>query len=160
MTIDEIYKKEGISVRSYHICKYNELHSLLDLKKYYYENKSFKKLHNCGTKSNIELIEICNKYQVEFTDRLESEVKKENSLKNIIPSLTRTQREVVNSFIYLNTNSLSVRSKNAISLHLKGNLKIKNFAEKILLLEIFDVKKLKNIGAKSVLELETYISIV
>lgn len=160
MTIDEIYKKEGISVRSYHICKYNELHSLLDLKKYYYENKSFKKLHNCGTKSNIELIEICNKYQGEYTDRLEREVKKENSLKNIIPSLTRTQREVINSFIFVNTDSLSVRSKNAISLHLKGNLKIKNFAEKILLLERFDVKELKNIGAKSVLELETYISII
>lgn len=160
MTIDEIYKKEEISVRSYHVCKYNELHSVSDLKKYYYKNKSFEKLRNCGRKSNEELIDICNKYQGEYLEKQEVEIKNENPLKNIILNLTRVQREVVNSFIFVNTNSLTVRSKNAISLHLKNNLKVKNFAEKILLAENFDVKNIKNIGAKCVPELEVYISII
>jgi hypothetical protein len=40
MTIDEIYKKEEISVRSYHVCKYNDLHSVSDLKKYYCKKRS------------------------------------------------------------------------------------------------------------------------
>jgi hypothetical protein len=160
MTIDEIYKKEEISVRSYHVCKYNELHSVSDLKKYYYKNKSFEKLRNCGRKSNEELIDICNKYQGEYLEKQEVEIKKENPLKNIILNLTRVQREIVNSFIFVNTNSLTVRSKNAISLHLKNNLKVKNFAEKILLAENFDVNNIKNIGAKCVPELEVYISII
>jgi DNA-directed RNA polymerase alpha subunit len=84
MTIDEIYKKEQISVRSYHICKYNELNSISDLKKYYYKNQSFEKLQNCGRRSNEELIDICNKYSDENAENKDFEVKKENPLKDII----------------------------------------------------------------------------
>ncbi|WP_026714230.1 Helicase associated domain protein [Flavobacterium daejeonense] len=160
MTIDEIYKKEEISVRSYHVCKYNELHFVSDLKKYYYKNKSFEKLRNCGRKSNEELIEICNKYLDDYIENKDIEVKKENPLKTIISELTRVQREVINSFIYVNTNSLSVRSKNAISLHLKNNLKVKSFIEKILLSESFNVQNIKNVGAKCVPEIEVYILII
>jgi hypothetical protein len=160
MTIDEIYKKEEISVRSYHVCKYNELNSISDLKKYYYKNKSFEKLRNCGRKSNEELIEICNKYPDDYFENKEIEVKKENPLKSIISNLTRVQREVINSFIFVNTNSLSVRSKNAVSLHLKNNLKVKNFTEKVLLSESFNVQNIKNVGAKCVPEIEIYISII
>jgi len=160
MTIDEIYKKEEISVRSYHVCKYNELNSISDLKKYYNKNKSFEKLRNCGRKSNEELIEICSKYPDDYVVNKDIEVKNENPLKDIISNLTRVQREVINSFIFVNTNSLSVRSKNAISLHLKNNLKVKNFTEKVLLSESFNVQNIKNVGAKCVPEIEIYISII
>lgn len=160
MTIDEIYKKEEISIRSYHVCKYHELNSISDLKKYYYKNKSFEKLRYCGRKSNEELIEICNKYPDDYFENKEIKVKEENPLKDIISNLTRVQREVINSFIFVNTNSLSVRSKNAISLHLKNNLKVKNFTEKLLLSESFNVQNIKNVGAKCVPEIEIYISII
>lgn len=160
MTIDEIYKRKEISVRSYHVCKSNDLNSVLDLNKYYNKNKSFEKLRNCGRKSNEELIDMCNKYQEEYIEKREIEFKNENPLKNIILNLTRVQREVVNSFIFVNTNSLSVRSKNAIILQLKNNLKIKSFAEKILLSENFNAQNIKNVGAKCIPELEVYISII
>lgn len=160
MTIDEIYKKEEISVRSYHVCKNNELHSVSDLKKYFYKNKSFEKLRNCGRKSNEELIDICNKYQDEYIEKLETETKKEKPLKNIISNLSRIQREVINSFIEENTNNLSVRSKNAISLFLNGNFKIKYFAENVLLSDTFNVSKINNVGTKSAQELEAYITLI
>ncbi|APX99977.1 sigma factor-like helix-turn-helix DNA-binding protein [Lacinutrix venerupis] len=160
MTIDDIYRKEEISVRSYHVCKYNKINSIKDLKEYYFKHKSFDKLRNCGRKSNEELIEICNKYQGEHFENEQTVIKKENLLKAIISELTRVQREVINSFILVNTNSLSVRSKNAITLHLNGNLKIKNFAQKILLSEKFNVNNIKNVGAKCVPELEIYFSII
>lgn len=256
MTIEEIYKKEEISVRSFHVCKYNELNSISDLKKYYYKNKSFEKLRNCGKKTNEELIDICNKYNnvqipipifpskslisnlkanqidtinsfilkktealsvrsknairrylkrdlsishfaekilfsskfnisqlknvgsksipelTHYISSIEELVLKytsiensnitpqENPLKGIISNLTRVQREVINSFIFVNTNSLSIRSKNAITLHLKNNLKVKNFTEKILLSESFNVQNIKNVGAKCVPEIEIYISII
>ncbi|MBW8243155.1 hypothetical protein K1F50_10115 [Muricauda oceani] len=160
MTIDEIYKKEEISVRSYHICKYNKLNSISDLKKYYHLKKSFEGLQNCGRKSNEELINICNRYQDEVTENREIEIKKENPLKSIIFNLTRVQREVINSFIFVNTDSLSTRSKNAISMFLNHNLKVKNFAEKILLTESFDLENIKNVGYKCVPELKVYISII
>ena len=160
MTIDEIYREEKISVRSYHACKYNEIETIQELIDYFEKYKSFLKFRNCGRKSNEELLNLCNKYQEDYIENRGVEIKKENPLKSIVLNLTRTQREVINNFIFVNTNSLSVRSKNAISLHLKNNLKVKNFAEKIILSENFDVKSIKNIGAKCVPELEVYISII
>lgn len=163
MTIDEIYKKGNLSIRSYHVCKHNNIETIYDLKEYFVKNKSFTKFRNCGRKSDEELIKLCNSYYLEEIDSIDNETQElisENPLKKIVTELTRTQREVVNSFILVNTNSLSVRSKNAISLHLKGNLKIKNFAEKILLSDTFNVKNIKNVGAKCVPELEIYISII
>jgi len=159
MTIDEIYKKEEISVRSYHVCKYNNLNSVKDLKEYLYKRKSFENLRNCGRKSNEELIEICNKYKEEHLEIRDDKINQENSFKTIISELSRIQREVINSFILVNTNSLSVRSKNAISLHLKRNFRIKNFAEKIFFNSV-DIKHWKNVGAKSIPEIELYVSII
>ena len=61
MTIDELYKKGEISVRSYHVCKYSYINSIADLKEFYINYNTFIKLNNCGRKSNEELIEICNR---------------------------------------------------------------------------------------------------
>lgn len=160
MTIDQIYKKGEISVRAYNVCKFNKLNSITDLKKYFHKRKTFMYLKSCGRKTNIELIDICNKYSNEYIENKEIEVKKEKPLKDIISNLTRVQREVINSFIFVNTNSLSVRSKNAISLYLKNNFRVKNFTEKILLSESFNVQNIKNVGAKSIFEIEVYISII
>ena len=62
MTIDEIYNDELISVRSYNLCKSNDLNNILDLKEYYYKYKSFQRLRNCGKKSNDELINLCRSF--------------------------------------------------------------------------------------------------
>lgn len=161
MTIDEIYKNETLSVRSYHVCRYNGLETLKEIIEFYRENRSFNKLRNCGKKSDEELTELCNKYKnIDFIFQEIFPVKFENKFKIIISELSRNQREVINSFIQVNTNSLSVRSQNGIKALLENNLKIKNFADKILFEDGFDIKKIKNIGAGSVSELEIYIDIV
>lgn len=158
MTIEEVFRNKEISIRSFNICRYNKLYLISDLKKYYYKNKSFYNLRYCGGKSNKELIDICKKYSDDYVGNKESEIKKKTITKDVISNLTRTQREVINSFIFIKTNDLSVRSKNAIFFYLKGNLKIKNFTEKILL--PFNIQNIKNIGAKCFLEIKAYISII
>ncbi|PRZ21259.1 sigma factor-like helix-turn-helix DNA-binding protein [Flavobacterium granuli] len=161
MTIDEIHKNEPLSVRSYHVCKYNRLETLSDIIKFYRENRSFDKLRNCGKKSNEELTELYNKYKdIDFVFQEIFPVKFENKFKIIISELSRNQREVINSFIQVNTNSLSVRSQNGIKALLENNLKIKNYADKILFEDGFDIKKIKNIGAGTVPELEVFVNIV
>lgn len=161
MTIDEIYRNENLSVRSYHACKYNGLETIGDIIKFYRENSSFDKLRNCGKKSNEELIELYNKYKnTDFDFDKIYHVKIENKLKKNISELSRNQREVINSFIQINTNGLSIRSQNAIKTFLEQNLKIKNFTDKILFTDGFDIKKIRNVGARSVSELEVYINII
>lgn len=159
MTIDEIYKNDKISVRSYNVCRYNGLDTIDKLKEYYLKNHSFKKLRNCGRKSNEELIEVCKKYQTTNSGNTTEQTSK-NPLEEILSNLTRIQREVINNFIIVNTNSLSVRSKNAISIYLKSNFSVRNFAKKILLDKYFKVGDIENVGKKSIPELEIYISIV
>jgi hypothetical protein len=163
MTIDEIYKKGNLSIRSYHVCKYNDIQTIFDLKNHFIKYKSFVKFRNCGRKSDEELIKLCNSYYLEGVNLFDNEIQEkvlENPIKKIINGLTRVQREVINSFILVNTSSLSVRSKNGVSLHLNGNLKIKNFAEQILISDNFTVGKIKNVGAKCIPEIEIYISII
>ncbi len=161
ITIDEIYDKEDMSVRSYHICKDNNFYYVSDLISFYHKNKSFDKLRSCGQKSSKELVNICNKFQIRnSTDNLKIEIGGEKVLLNIVEKLNRIQREVINSCIYVNTKSLSRRSNNAISLYLENNFKIKNFTDKILASNKFKVKKLKNIGAKCIPELEAYIATI
>ncbi len=159
MTIDEIYKNEEISVRSYNVCRYNGLDSIDKLIEYYLTNSSFEKLRNCGRRSNEELIEVCKKYKTTNADNTNEQTSK-NPLEEILSNLTRIQREVINSFILVNANSLSVRSKNAISQFLKYNFSVRHFAEKILLDKYFKVVDIENVGKKSIPELEIYISIV
>ncbi len=159
MTIDEIYKNENISVRSYNVCRYNGLDTLKEIIEFYRENKSFNKLRNCGKRSNEELTELYCKYKInDFEENFQ--IKSENKFKRIISDLSRNQRDVINSFIQVNTNGLSVRSQNGIKSFLDNNIKIKNFAEKILFEDSFDVKKVRNIGEGSVSELKIYINTV
>lgn len=158
MTIDDIYMNDDISVRSYNICKYNGLTNIEDVQKHYSKYGSFYNLRNCGRKSNEELIEICNKYLISSCKNELEEIKKLPIEE--ISRLTRIQREVINNFILVNANSLSVRSKNAISQLLDGNFSVRNFAEKILLNKKFIVDTIDNVGKKSIPELEVYISIV
>ncbi len=159
MTIDEIYDFDEISVRSYNLCRYNNLNSLQNLIDYYCKHGNFNKLRNCGKKSNEELIEICKKYQTTIADKTTEQTNK-YPLEEILANLTRIQRDIINSFILVNANSLSVRSKNAISQFLKYNFSVRHFAEKILLNKYFKIENIENVGKKSIPELEIYISIV
>jgi hypothetical protein len=129
MTLDEIYKNENLSVRSYHACKYGGLETLSDIIKFYRESGSFDKLRNCGKKSDEELTGLYRKYKnIDFGLDKSYPVIIENKFKKIISELSRNQREVINSFIHVNTNSLSNRSQNAVKAFLDYNLKIKSFA--------------------------------
>ena len=160
MSIEKLYKKNRISVRSYHICMRNDFNSINDLKEYLFEKESFMDLRNCGRKSNEELIGLAIKYSDDDFKDKNDVVQVENPLKTIISKLSLSQKKDVNDLICVNTNSLSVRSSNAISHYLDGNFKIKNFGEKILYSDCFDIKSLKNVGAKSIPEISIYISII
>lgn len=161
MTIEEIYRNEPLSMRSYHVCKNNGLETLEHIIEFYREKRSFDKLRNCGRKSDKELTGLVIKYEnIDFDFQENYPVKFESKFKIIISELSRNQREVINSFIQVNTNSLKVRSQNGIKSYLENNLKIKNFGDKILFSSTFDVKIIKNIGGKSASELKAYIILI
>lgn len=158
MTLEELRSIENLSVRSFNICRYSNLNTLSDILAYYNKHKSFINLRNCGRRSSEELISLCKKHKSTIINSTNKATNKD-PLEEILPTLTRVQRSVINSFIAVNTEDLSVRSRNAISLYLNNNLKIKHFAEKIFS-ESFNLNNIKNVGKKSIPELEVYFSII
>jgi DNA-directed RNA polymerase specialized sigma subunit len=157
MTIEEIYYSEDISVRSFNVCNDNDLKDLNAILKHYREHKTFGNLRNCGKKSNEELTDLCMKYIDYGGSQIVEPSKPEKELITAISSFNRTQREIVNSFIEINSNNLSNRSKNAITSFLNGNLKIRNISERILTNDRFNFQDIKNVGTKTVTELKSFI---
>lgn len=155
MTIDEIYNNQEIKVRSYNVCIRNGLNTITELIEYYLKHHNFYELRNCGQWTNEELIRICNKYQT-FTEKNEKS-ENINLIDEILSNLNRVQRNVINNFISINTNNLSVRGRNALSNFLNGDFNIRNFSDKILLNKNFTLSTIDNIGEKTIPELENYI---
>ena len=160
MTIDEIFNSEDISVRAFNVCRYNKLKDLSAILKHYRENRTFDNLRRCGRKSNEELIALCLKYTDYGSNHFSEPLKPEKQLITTITNFTRTQREIVNSFIEINTNNLSNRSKNAITSFLDGNLKIRNISERILANDKFNFQHIKNVGTKTVTELKSFFDTI
>ena len=155
MTINKIYSNGNLSARSYHACKYNEIETIAELKNYYSKYKTFTKLRNCGEKSSLELIELCNAYpDVSIPKGI---VTNENTLKIKIQKLNRPQRQVINQFINITTSNLKVRGRNAITSYIGKSLSLSDFLIKIFDREDFQVAKIKSIGKGYIPELELYL---
>jgi len=71
ISLNEIKKRELLSVRTINVCEYSRLYSLELIIKYYLANASFLRLRNCGPKSNEELISFCEKYGSMANKKLE-----------------------------------------------------------------------------------------
>jgi hypothetical protein len=158
MTLNQIFENDILSVRAYNVCGGNNLYNLDLILDYYSKKFTFKKLRNCGDRTNRELIEFCKNHLGEISET-KSTKQKSVSFLELTSTLSRKQREVINSFILMNTSSLSIRSQNAVKRHLQNNLKIKNFSRKIFDSNL-DVRNMKNVGKRSIPEIEMYINII
>lgn len=163
MQLEELLKTFELSQRSFNLCTDNNINTVKEMIEYFIKHKSFENLRNCGTKSNNELIQICKDF-LEFDEykqliicNAENEIQIEaNEADNF--NLNRTQREIINTFIEVNINYLSNRSRNAILEHFEKNIKIKNLIQNNLFSISFDISKIKNVGSKCIPEINEFVS--
>lgn len=157
ITIESIFLRGEISVRSYHSCRSAEINTIKDLIKYYVEFDSFLKLRMCGEKSNLELIKICEIYSECFVN-IENGVAEEKSydLKDKILKLNRLQRQIVNHHISIQISKLSARSRNALNFYLEKEINIINLFDKIFSKTHFNFNSIENVGLASIGELELF----
>ena len=164
MTLDELFDLENISVRALNVCYGRGLRSLSDILKFFKEQNTFIHLRNCGNKSNKELIAFCLKY-IDQEDDYSTEGKADSNnqilekdiLKSRISNLTRTQRDIINSYIDISTISLSARSRNALH-NILNNIDLRTISEEILFNNQLNISEIKNVGRQSSLELEEFVS--
>lgn len=176
MLIEGLYNRKEISVRVYNICRRSGISSMDDLQIYFDKYKSFINLPNCGIQSNDILIDLCKKYiedKLENKDIIEKDdsnneceelnveyVKNSNPISDLISNLSNLQKDVLNSIVLNNIKCLTVRSRNSLSNYLNNEYDIENLAKKTYLYDSFSIDQMKNIGNKSIIELEVFFSII
>lgn len=144
ISLDEIDETGDLSVRSVNICKDAELTSLKRILDFYEKKKSFISLRNCGSKTEIELVELCKKYQ-------NSKSTLENTI-NKISTLTPIHKATLNRQLEYLISNLSVKAKNGLH-KVSKTLNPKEIFDKIFNDE-FNFKNIQNIRDKSVEELD------
>ncbi len=85
--IEDCIYNDYLSMRSYNICRFNELMTIDQVISYYKEHGSFRELRSCGQKSDDELIELCKKYdtrkvQIETIEQQEDKYQVRTVLEN------------------------------------------------------------------------------
>jgi len=160
-TLEQLAEIENLGIRSQNACKYFNLDTLRDIIYFYKKNGDFLKVRNCGRKSNDELIEVCTKYEGFFIDELITQIEKENKnpIVTKIEELKVRQKKIVNNLIISSFNDLSVRSSNALKTYLKGEINLKAF-KSIFSEQNFKLTNLRNVGKKSIEELQTFLNLI
>lgn len=160
-TLEQLAEIEELEVRSYNACKYFSLDTLRDIIYYYKKNGDFLKVRNCGRKSNDELIDVCTKYEGFFIDELITQIEEENKnpIVTKIEELKVRQKKIVNNLINSSFNDLSVRSSNALKNYLDGEINLKGF-KSIFAEQNFKLTNLRNVGKKSIEEIQTFLNLI
>jgi DNA-directed RNA polymerase alpha subunit len=157
MTITELLREKRISMRSYHVCRANNINNVRDLKDFFVKNNSFLKLKNCGQKSHLELVKFIDNLKCDFeTHELSNFVLFNSVLQNI----NELQKSKINLFIQKELSHLSTRSKNVILIYCQNKLNIDSFVNNFFENEKFRVDKMKNVGAKSIPEIIQYLRMI
>ncbi len=164
MTLEELKENNDINIRTYNVCLSAKLNSIEDIVLFFEKNGTFLKVRNCGKQTDKELTILCERYQKDNSFFQASTSQQETnetfyklgSLENILKNLNKNQETIIEYNIKDKILNLSTRSYTAISIFLNNDFSIKNIYSKIFLSEDFEFHKMRNIGTKSVVELEAF----
>lgn len=163
--LDILAKIEDLSVRSYNVCRNNELDSLNKIILTFQKKKTFLHLRNCGLKTEVELSKLSQKYLSLYDELggkliLIEENKKENDLiplidfSNIVKSFSPFKLSILQKHYAYLFSGLSARPKNVLlAIDEKNGSKL----ETILYIcnDKIDFSSLRNIGVTAVKELDS-----
>ena len=148
--LEDLVKSYNLSARSYNVCDQFDLTTYNKILSHYIEHNTFLNLRSCGDRTNQELIELCHSLEEQINVP-------HNFYENFYGIKNAAKRLKINNFINEKYESLSNRTKNGLRCHLDNNLCITNFIEEIFSKNSFNTDRLRNIGAKSVIELNEFI---
>jgi len=159
ISLDKLAEIENFSVRSYNLCHYNGLDSLYEILAFFNEYKNFLRIRNCGRKSNIELVNLCKKYErfdINSTFSKQEEIT-EISIRQQLSNLTVRHRNILNNIIDNQYRELSTRARNVLSDYSDKDISINGLFELIVGNNIA-FKNLRNIGIKTEKEITLFFN--
>ncbi len=152
VSLQLLLSRKWLSVRAVNICQIFWLDSLSEIYDFLEENGTFKKLKNCGKRSELELIALCAVYKNrdEPVEKKYIPKQKVNELSGLSPLKQSGIHQQVDFLI----TKLSNRARNAL-LTIFPNNDIDTLLTTIYDKE-FNFKSIKNIGSKSIVELTKF----
>lgn len=160
ISLSELAEMENLSVRAQNCCRKNNLEDLYSILNYYHEFKNFLNLHNCGIKSNLELVTICTRHEkTNFQPKKEiiqdSQFNPDNES---IYALTR-QKSFEIRIIKSSVKTLSIRVLNALRGYIGSDIDIEGL-KLILSAPKIDFEDIPNIGEKSAGSIRIFLNSV
>jgi Asp-tRNA(Asn)/Glu-tRNA(Gln) amidotransferase C subunit len=157
ISLSELTKIENLSRRSKNVCKHNSLGDISSILNYYWEFEDFLALKNCGLTSNLELTNICDKYEklISLQEEVITQDSQIYSTTESIHSLIK-QRSLLIEILESSINKLSARSLNGLRRCLGSKIDIKGL-KLISTLTNCDLRYLRNIGEKSFIEIKKFL---
>ncbi len=159
------FKFKTLSVRSYNAIFYY-LEKDISITNYFesiinYKNFNFRNIRNVGSKSIIELellheqiISLIYEYdQFHSKNEIKDEIKNRPYF-NLVSCLDNEEIFLLNKYLEVKIDRLTARSRNALNDYLNHEVSFKNYYENIINNEALRFCKLRNIGVKTIKELE------
>ncbi len=149
MQIDSLCEAGKLSVRASNVCSAADLDTVEDVKNYFEQYGTFKKIRNCGNKTEKELLDLCQAERATLFADYDEQV---SEVPEVYPFVTPRKEEIFEMYIQSQLQRLPVRAKNGLNGYFKGDFSAKTIYTQLIKPSI-DFKKLRNIGAGTVDEL-------
>src|ERR1035437_3876444 len=115
LTLDELFENDILSIRAVNVCRANGLDSLVKIIGFYKKCSDFTMLKNCGRKSENQLIGICEKYSMRFSQILIEEVKITNENVELFKEFSPLKTAILYRHMEYLISKLNIRAKNGIT---------------------------------------------
>lgn len=150
--LKELHDELLISSRAYNVCDQLLIKTTIDLSKYISKYKTFLNITRCGSKTNRELLSL-NKYYT--PSRIESYFLQKAFLNS---KVSETEISFDKLFEAKFEEMLGVRAKKALMIYFNYKMPDENDIVWKLIISKFDPLRLRNIGVKTSIEIQKFIS--
>jgi len=157
--IEQLKSAKNINPRSLDSCIENKMQNLQSIIIYFWANDDFLKLKNCGQKFNLELIELCRKYEL----RLRKSIVKifgETPNKSLIQKINDysiKQKSLFNHILHYRFSKLSVKSSNALIGYMQSDISIEGVIF-ILCHPESELRNIHHVGVSIISEINDFVN--
>ena len=157
--IEHLKRTEKLNPKSLNRCIENKLNDLQSIIIYFWENDDFLKLKNCGQKSNLELIELCRKYELTLRKSIVV-LLGENPKKSFIQKINDysiKQKSLFNTILQYRFSKLSVRSSDALKSYMQSDISIQGVIF-ILCHPESELRNIRHVGVSAIAEINDFVN--
>jgi len=152
--IEHLKSTERLNTRSIDSCVENKMQNLQSIVIYFWAYDDFLKLKNCGQKLNLELIELCRKYELTLRKSIVNIFGKtpNKSFIQKINDYSIKQKSLFNTILYYRFSKLSVKSSNALIGYMQSDISIQGVIF-ILCHPESELRNIRYVGVSAIAEI-------